>query len=235
MQLRPIRLRPSRGGITGRTRSLPCLTKAGAKELPGHAGHSSNQGTSTTGVRSLSLPHRRMPVRLPILIGELSGRLEATTPSRILADRANNETTRIMAKLLGGGDATRCEIAPAAVASVLGLLARLARLAGTRPGSPHARRRTHVSGQCPAGPAAEIRHHPRRRWPLVCGRCNRRGRSCQAPSGGEPAAPCHHRVPAPARAKPNGPRPRTAALLADAFLSRPRPSFAGWPAQRPPL
>jgi superfamily II DNA or RNA helicase len=60
-----------------------------------------------------------------ILIGELTGRLEATTPSRILADRANNETTRIMAKLLGGGDATRCEIAPAAVASVLGLLARL--------------------------------------------------------------------------------------------------------------
>ena len=59
------------------------------------------------------------------LIGERTGRLEATTPRRILADRASNETTRIMAKLLGGGDAGRTPIAASAVASVLGLLARL--------------------------------------------------------------------------------------------------------------
>ena len=59
------------------------------------------------------------------LTGERTGRLEETTPSRILADRANNETTRIMAKLLGGGDTSRTPIAPNAVTSVLGLLARL--------------------------------------------------------------------------------------------------------------
>jgi len=66
----------------------------------------------------------------PILIGELTGRLEATTPGRILADRANNETTRIMAKLLGGGGTTRCEIAPAAS----DCWHDWGRLAGTRPG-----------------------------------------------------------------------------------------------------
>ena len=60
-----------------------------------------------------------------VLIGERTGRREATTPGRILADRASSETTRIMAKLLGGGDSSRSPIAPSAVASVLGLLARL--------------------------------------------------------------------------------------------------------------
>ena len=59
------------------------------------------------------------------LIGERTGRLEATTPSRILADRANSETTRIMAKLLGSGGAARTPVAPAAVIPVLSLLARL--------------------------------------------------------------------------------------------------------------
>ena len=59
------------------------------------------------------------------LIGERTGRLEVTTPSRILADRASNQTTRIMARLLGGGDAGRTPVAPGAVSSVLGLLARL--------------------------------------------------------------------------------------------------------------
>jgi superfamily II DNA or RNA helicase len=58
------------------------------------------------------------------LIGERTGRLEATTPSRILADRANSETTRIMARLLGGGDAGRTPVAPNAVIPVLSLLAR---------------------------------------------------------------------------------------------------------------
>jgi len=60
-----------------------------------------------------------------ILIGERTGRLEPTTPARILADRANPESTRIMAKLLGGGDVSRVPISPVAVPSVLGLLARL--------------------------------------------------------------------------------------------------------------
>jgi superfamily II DNA or RNA helicase len=59
------------------------------------------------------------------LVGERSGRIEATTPARILADRTGTETIRIMAKLLGGGEAERTPVAPGAVNSVLGLLARL--------------------------------------------------------------------------------------------------------------
>ncbi len=62
-----------------------------------------------------------------VLIGERSGALEPTTPGRILADRASTETTRIMARLLGGGDTSRTPVAPGAVPSVLGLLARLGR------------------------------------------------------------------------------------------------------------
>jgi hypothetical protein len=46
------------------------------------------------------------------LVGERSGRIEATTPARILADRTGNETIRIMAKLLGGGEAERTPVAP---------------------------------------------------------------------------------------------------------------------------
>jgi superfamily II DNA or RNA helicase len=61
----------------------------------------------------------------PLLIGDRTGRATGTTPSRILADRTSNETTRILAKLLGGGDAPRVAVAPAGVASVLGLLARM--------------------------------------------------------------------------------------------------------------
>ncbi len=60
-----------------------------------------------------------------ILIGERSGKLEPTTPARVLAARSSNETTKIMAKLLGGGDTSRTPISPAGVTSVLGLLARL--------------------------------------------------------------------------------------------------------------
>ncbi len=63
----------------------------------------------------------------PILIGERSGREEPISPKRILADRAHSETSRIMARMLGGGDAVKCAIAPAAVANVLGLLGRLGR------------------------------------------------------------------------------------------------------------
>ena len=60
-----------------------------------------------------------------VLIGERSGRLEPTTPARILATRSSSETIRIMARLLGGGEASRTPIPPSGVAQVLGLLARL--------------------------------------------------------------------------------------------------------------
>ena len=60
-----------------------------------------------------------------LLVGERTGRVEATTPGRILADRTSSESSRIMAKLLGGGDDARAPVAPDAVTSVLGLLARL--------------------------------------------------------------------------------------------------------------
>jgi superfamily II DNA or RNA helicase len=76
-----------------------------------------------------------------LLVGERTGRLEATTPRRILADRGVNESSRIMAKLLGGGDAERCAIAPEAVPSVLGLLARLGK------GRWHATGKTLVTGE----------------------------------------------------------------------------------------
>ena len=62
-----------------------------------------------------------------LLIGERSGRREATTPARILAERSGPESNRIMAKMLGGGDVGRVGVAPGAVASLLGLLARIGR------------------------------------------------------------------------------------------------------------
>ena len=60
-----------------------------------------------------------------LLVGERTGRLEATTPSRILEDRSSPETVRIMARMLGAGDTERVSVAPGAVASVLELLARM--------------------------------------------------------------------------------------------------------------
>jgi superfamily II DNA or RNA helicase len=60
-----------------------------------------------------------------LLVGERSGRLEATTPARILSQRLGTETSRIMAKLLGGADTSVTPVAPAAVPDVLGLLPRL--------------------------------------------------------------------------------------------------------------
>ncbi|GAC1346351.1 MAG: hypothetical protein NVSMB18_28310 [Acetobacteraceae bacterium] len=62
-----------------------------------------------------------------MLIGERTGRIEATTPARILADSAGPESNRILARLLGGGDEGRTPVAPSGVASVLGLLARIGR------------------------------------------------------------------------------------------------------------
>jgi hypothetical protein len=238
MQLWPIRVRPSRGGIAGRARPLPCLTKAGAKELPGHAGHSSNRGTSTTGVRALPRHTAACLFRVhhPDRRAHRAARGDDPQPyprrprqQRDHPDHGQAVGWRRYHPLRDrAGRGRLC--ARTAGTTGQGSLAR-------DRDSPHARRRAHVSGQCAAGPAAEIRHHPRRRWPLVCGRYNRRGRSCQAPSGGEPAGACHRRGPAPARAKPDRPGPRTAALNADAF----RPVIFQavfrwpWPAQRPPL
>lgn len=61
------------------------------------------------------------------LIGERSNREDPTSPKRILADRANPETTRIMARMLGSGETARCPIAPDALPNVLNLLGRLGR------------------------------------------------------------------------------------------------------------
>ena len=69
------------------------------------------------------------------LVGERTGRLQVTTPAQIVADRTNNESTRIMAKLLGG-DAGRTPVAPDAVNSVLNLLARLGKARWHATGKP---------------------------------------------------------------------------------------------------
>ena len=70
-----------------------------------------------------SLPHACFVNTL--LIGERTGAMATTTPARILADRASNESSRIMAKMLGAGTSSRVSVAPGGVASVLGLLPRL--------------------------------------------------------------------------------------------------------------
>jgi superfamily II DNA or RNA helicase len=59
-----------------------------------------------------------------ILIGERSGAMATTSPARILADRTVNESTRIIARMLGSGTSSRISVAPAAVSSILGLLGR---------------------------------------------------------------------------------------------------------------
>jgi superfamily II DNA or RNA helicase len=61
----------------------------------------------------------------PLLVGERTGQAEPTTPGRLLADRSSPETVRIMARMLGAGEAERVAVAPGAVASVLELLARM--------------------------------------------------------------------------------------------------------------
>ncbi|MCB8881416.1 ATP-dependent helicase [Acidisoma cellulosilytica] len=60
-----------------------------------------------------------------LLIGERTGAMATTTPARILADRTSHESSRIMARMLGAGIDSRVAVAPAGVASVLGLLPRL--------------------------------------------------------------------------------------------------------------
>jgi superfamily II DNA or RNA helicase len=59
-----------------------------------------------------------------LLIGERTGSMATTSPAKIIADRLSSESSRIMAKMLGAGTSSRVAVAPAAVASVLGLLAR---------------------------------------------------------------------------------------------------------------
>ncbi|HTN10387.1 MAG TPA: DEAD/DEAH box helicase [Acetobacteraceae bacterium] len=70
------------------------------------------------------------------LIGERTGRLTASSPAAILADRSSSESIKIMARLLGGGAEQRSAVAPGGVASVLGLLARLGRARWHATGKP---------------------------------------------------------------------------------------------------
>ena len=60
-------------------------------------------------------------------LGERTGKREPTTPAQILADRTGPDSNRILAKMLGSGDADRSLVAPASVNSVLGLMARIGR------------------------------------------------------------------------------------------------------------
>ncbi len=71
-----------------------------------------------------------------LMVGERTGRLTVTTPAAVLADRTNSETTKIMAKMLGGGNIGRSAIAPASVTSVLGLLARIGKARWHATGKP---------------------------------------------------------------------------------------------------
>ncbi len=59
------------------------------------------------------------------MIGERTGERTDTTPKRLLADRTATESTRILARLLGGADTTRTAVPPKGVSSVLSLLGRL--------------------------------------------------------------------------------------------------------------
>jgi superfamily II DNA or RNA helicase len=59
------------------------------------------------------------------LMDEETGQVEVTTPSDIFADPSSNHSTRLIAKLLGCGDASRTPIGSNSISSVLGLLSRL--------------------------------------------------------------------------------------------------------------
>lgn len=70
------------------------------------------------------------------LVGERSGARAATTPAQLLAMPGSSDTTRLLARLLGGGDETITQVATDQVPALLDLLRRLgnARLqGGTRP------------------------------------------------------------------------------------------------------
>ncbi len=58
-------------------------------------------------------------------LGERTGKRTDTTPKRLLADRTSSESTKVLARLLGGADTTRTPVSPANVTSVLSLLGRL--------------------------------------------------------------------------------------------------------------
>ncbi|MDT7951615.1 MAG: SNF2-related protein [Acetobacteraceae bacterium] len=90
--------------------------------------------TNSSGVEKQILAFELAPADPPAactvttyLIGERTGKQEATTPARILLDKTGPESNRILAKLLGGGEVGRVAVPPASVASVLGLLARIGR------------------------------------------------------------------------------------------------------------
>ncbi len=58
----------------------------------------------------------------PSLVGERSGKVEATTPRRVASDPAAGEAVRALGRTLGGGDATRVGVPAAAVGDVLAAL-----------------------------------------------------------------------------------------------------------------
>ncbi len=60
-----------------------------------------------------------------VLVGERTGRLQATSPSRIMIDPSVSSAARSLARLLGGGEASRSPVTAAQVPDVLPLLARL--------------------------------------------------------------------------------------------------------------
>jgi len=66
------------------------------------------------------------------LVGERSGARAATTPQQLLALPGSNDTTRLLARLLGGGDEPVAQVATDQVPALLDLLRRLgnARLQG---------------------------------------------------------------------------------------------------------
>ena len=90
--------------------------------------------TESSGVEKQILAFELAPADPPnacavttVLIGERTGKLEPTTPARIIADKVGPESNRILAKLLGSGENSLSFIPPAQVASVLGLIARIGR------------------------------------------------------------------------------------------------------------
>ncbi len=60
-----------------------------------------------------------------LMLGARTGRRRPTTPAAILEDLTQPESIKLLARMLGSGDASRCGVAPDAVDSVLGLLARI--------------------------------------------------------------------------------------------------------------
>ena len=109
--------------------ALAALDRIPALRAPGTA---TPQPTPTTAGERQSLIFELHPGEPPaacfvsaVLIGERTGAREPISPARVLTLRATSETTRIMARLLGGGNLLRTPVPPSGVAATLALLGRL--------------------------------------------------------------------------------------------------------------